>query len=77
MLCGTSGLNSLVVAARGSIPPTDNATGYFGFRLALVPDPDAPAADIASVTSAAPASTGFFNGIISGVKSLWDGFGKK
>jgi formylglycine-generating enzyme required for sulfatase activity len=69
--------NTVTTTVRGGIPTLNFVSNYYGFRLALVPAPDAPAADIASITSAAPVTTGFFDGIISGIKSLWDGFGKK
>jgi formylglycine-generating enzyme required for sulfatase activity len=54
----SSGQTSVTVVVRGPWKPDDLA-GYVGFRLVLVPDPDAPAADIASITSAAPASKAF------------------
>jgi formylglycine-generating enzyme required for sulfatase activity len=61
---------------------TANNAYYVGFRLALVPDPDAPAAAVTATVkptffeSASETVSGLWDSAISGIKSLWNSITK-
>jgi formylglycine-generating enzyme required for sulfatase activity len=77
-----SGQNSVTTVVRGGMPLINNESGYFGFRLALVPDPDAPAAAVTAAAkptffeSASGTVSSLWDSAVSGIKSLWNSITK-